>query len=229
LRWSDDALRISAVIPANNERRTVGEIVQTSKRYCDEVIVVDDCSTDDTGLLSEQVGATVIRNSTRIGIVKSLTRGFEIATGEIIVTLDADGQHDPSDIAALVRPIIDGEADVVLGRRNCGLPFSERVLSRIVNIHVKCFDTGSGFRAVRGKVARKMRLWGACTCGSFVLEAYEHGARVTEVPITIQPRRYGRSHWSRVSRGLTHTRQLLIMTRHMLTYDAIRYMRLPQD
>jgi glycosyltransferase involved in cell wall biosynthesis len=195
---------------------SVGEVVGACKRYCCEVIVVDDCSSDDTKVVSEQAGGTVIRNNTRLGLVKSMVRGFELATGNILVTLDADGQHNPSEIQALVQPIIHGEADLVLGRRGCKLPFSERVISKVVNLHVKCFDVGSGFRAVSLGVARKMRLWGACPCGSFVLEAYECGARITEVPIRIQPRKCGRSHWSVTSRGLTHTKQLLMLIQHML-------------
>ena len=195
---------------------SVGDVVRGCKRYCEEVIVVDDCSSDNTKVVSEQAGGTVIRNNTRLGLVKSMVRGFEVASGDIIVTLDADGQHNPSEIEDLVQPIIDGEADLVLGRRTCKPPFSERVISEVVNLRVKCFDVGSGFRAVSLGVARKMRLWGACPCGSFVLEAYECGARVTEVPICIQSRKYGKSHWSAISRGLTHTKQLMMLIQHML-------------
>jgi len=179
--------------------------------------VVDDGSTDRTGDASEQAGATVVRNRSQIGIVKSLTRGLELASGNILVTLDADGQHDPSEIGALVQPILDGTADLVLGRRNCSLPVSERIITKFVNLHVECADAGSGYRALKSELARKMHLWGACLCGSFVLEAYRCGARVTEVPIEVHPRKCGKSHWSSpFSRELTHMRQLLILIPRMV-------------
>lgn len=208
-------VKISAVIPANNEVNTIGEVVRASKKYCKDVIVIDDGSNDGTGAKAEEAGALVVRNISRIGVVRSISRGLRVARGEIIVTLDADGQHNPSEIRVLVQPILDGTADLVLGRRNCGLPLSERIIAKLVNSRVYCVDVGTGFRAVKGEISSKMRLWGVCPCGSFVLEAYKYGARVREVPITIQDREYGKSHWSLpFSRGLTHSRQMtMIMAR----------------
>ena len=209
--------QISAVIAANNEIGSVGDIVRGCRRYCGEVIVVDDGSNDGTGAASEEAGARVVRNSSQAGIVKSLMRGLELASGKIIVTMDADGQHDPSEIGALVQPILEGTADLVLGSRNCGLPVSERIITKFVNLHVECTDAGSGYRAVKSEFARKMHLWGACLCGSFVLEAYKCGARVAEVPIKIHPRKCGKSHWSSpFSRELTHARQLLMLIPRMV-------------
>lgn len=204
-------LKISAVIPANNEALSVRDVVTACMRHCSEVIVIDDGSTDDTSAESQQAGAILIRNGSRIGIVASVARGMEIATGDIIVTLDADGQHDPSEIERLVKPIADGKADVVLGRRACQLPFTEWIIKRVVNVRVKCVDVGTGYRAVRGELARKMHLWGICLCGSFVLEAHAHGGRVVEVPITIHPRTSGESHWSSASRITTHAKQLIVV------------------
>jgi glycosyltransferase involved in cell wall biosynthesis len=181
-------------------------------RFCSQVIVVDDGSSDRTGEVSERAGATVIRNAKRLGIVRSTAKGLRAASGEVIVTLDADGQHDPGEIETLVKPILRGEADLVLGSRSVGLPASERFISKLVGVRVKCHDVGTGYRALSGALARETRLWGVCLCGSFVLEAYEHGARVMEVPIHLLPRRWGRSHWARpCSRGWTHLRQVSVL------------------
>jgi glycosyltransferase involved in cell wall biosynthesis len=210
-------MQISAVIIANNEVESVGDIVRGCKIYCEEVIVVDDGSIDDSGIASARAGARVLRNDSRVGIVKSLMRGLGAANGKVIVTLDADGQHDPSEIEALVRPILDENADLVLGRRDPGLiPFSERIIAKFVNLRVRCEDVGTGYRALRSELARKMSLWGRCLCGSFLLEAYEYGANITEVPITLRSRKYGKSHWSSpFSRELTHTAQLFTLMARM--------------
>jgi glycosyltransferase involved in cell wall biosynthesis len=204
--------QISAVIPAHNESPSVGYVIRGCMRFCDQVIVVDDGSTDRTAEVAEEAGATVMRNPRRLGIVRSTANGLRAASGEVIMTLDADGQHDPDDIQKLVEPILRGEADLVLGSRGAGLPASERFISKLVALRVKCHDVGTGYRALSGALAGEVRLWGVCLCGSFVLEAYKHRARAVEVPIQVLPRRSGESHWAfPFSRGWTHVKQVLIL------------------
>jgi len=205
-------LKISAVIPAHNEMRSVGEIVRCCMRYCDEVIVVDDGSTDGTGAVSEAAGALVIRNRLNSGIVRSTEVGLRSASGDIIVTLDADGQHDPSEIPAIVQPIAQDLADLVLGKRDDGRPLSERIISHVTGLRIRCNDVGTGYRAFRKELAHNIRLWGFCLCGSLVLEAWRERARIAEIPIRIRPRKFGKSHWARpLSRGTTHCRQVILL------------------
>jgi glycosyltransferase involved in cell wall biosynthesis len=139
-----------------------------------------------------------------------------LASGDVVVTLDADGQHDPSEIPAIVQPIAQGLADLVLGRRDDGFPLSERMISRLIRLRVRCKDPGTGYRAFRKRLAHRIRLWGFCLCGSLVLEAWRQGARIAEVPIRIKPRRHGKSHWARpLSRGTTHCRQAILLMRQL--------------
>jgi len=209
-------LKISAVIPAHNEMNSIGDVVRCCKQYCDEIIVVDDGSTDGTCAVSEAAGAMVIRNKTNKGIVKSTEIGLQAASGEIIVTLDADGQHDASEIPVMVRPIAQDVADLVLGKRNDDRPLSEHVISGICNLRVKCDDVGSGYRAFRRDLAHEIRLWGFCLCGSLVLEAQRRGARIVEVSIEIRPRSFGKSHWSSpLSRGTTHCKQAILLLHYI--------------
>jgi glycosyltransferase involved in cell wall biosynthesis len=88
-----------------------------------EVIIIDDASVDDTCRVSRAAGAVVIRNEANMGIVKSTEKWLRLATGGIIVTLDADGQHNPSEILVMVQPIIQSVSDLVLGKRDIGIPF----------------------------------------------------------------------------------------------------------
>ncbi len=214
---SGTGLKISAVIPANNEQSTIGEVVEGCKRYCDEVIVVDDASSDLTSEVARRAGAKVTRNAIRLGIVRSTEIGLRLASKEIVVTLDGDGQHDPSEIPVLANPIIHGYADLVLGRRALSRPFSERIISSLTWLRVRCEDVGSGYRAFRLDLAHSVKLWGHCLCGSLALEAREHGARIVEVPITIRARQGGKSHWpSPLSRGRAHCIQIMLVTLHLL-------------
>lgn len=183
--------RISVVIPAYDEAMSIGEVVANCKGFCDEIVVVDDGSTDDTYDVAKNSGAEVVRNEKNLGITKAVQRGLEAVDGDIIVTLDADGQHDPEDIPKLTKPIIDEKADVVLGVRGEIPNYSEKVINSLTGIAVKCSDAGTGFRAIRGSVAEKMKLHGRCLCGTFVLEAHRCGARIVEVPVKTKDRFYG--------------------------------------
>lgn len=217
IEWtSAEEMKISAVIPAHNEEKTIGEIVQRCRRYCEEVIVVDDASTDMTSRIARAAGAKVIHNPANLGFVRSTEIGLKSASQEIIVTLDADGQHDPHQIPDLARPIVEDRADLVLGKREHDRPLSERLLSAIISCRVECEDVGTGYRAFRRNLAHNIRLWGFCLCGSLVLEAQRSGARIAEVPIDIKPRLAGRSHWAfPFSRTAVHCKQAMLLIRHM--------------
>ena len=116
---------IVAVIPAFKEEENIAKVVLLTKKYVDLVIVGDDGSDDMTAEIAKALGAIVIRNNKNMGKGYTLKRLFNEALklgADIIVTLDADGQHDPKYIPKLTEPIINGEADIVIGSRYHGLP-----------------------------------------------------------------------------------------------------------
>ena len=205
-------LSVSAVIPAYCEEKTIASVVERCLPHVDEVIVVDDGSTDDTGIIAKRAGARVIEQEVNKGVLKALRRGFSEANGDIIVTLDADGQHKPEEIPQLIQPIINDEADLVMGARP-GFPYlSEKLLTWLTNLRVRCGDASTGFRAIRRVIAVEMEVYGACTCGTFVLEAARLGARVKSVPITINEREGARRIQTR------HLQQFFIVL-----WDVVRF------
>ncbi len=182
---------VSVVIPAYFEENTITEIVERCKPYADEVLVVNDGSTDDTVKNARDAGARVIDLPENRGVLGATQVGLDEASGDIFVTVDADGQHDPSEIPKVIQPIIDGKADLVMGTRPEFPYFSEWLLTWMTSLRSPVADAATGFRAVRREIAQKMKLHGRCMCGTFVLEAAKHGARVASVPISIKEREHG--------------------------------------
>lgn len=154
--------KITVILPAFNEEVSIGSIVLLAKQYADRLIVVDDGSSDRTAEVARKVGAEVIVHPLNRGKGMALKTGFEAAQGsDVIVTMDSDGQHNPSDIPKLVAPILKGEADMVNGSRYLNslgrnTPIYRRIgqtiLDRFTNLNsgLKITDSQSGFRAFAG-------------------------------------------------------------------------------
>jgi len=185
--------KITVILPALNEEKTIGKIVQQIKKYAAEVIVVDDGSSDKTAEKALKQGARVISHLKNKGYIAALRTGFVNAKGEIIVVMDADGQHDPRDIPRLVKPIVDDKADLVIGARERLSSFSENVITKLTRFKVDTWDACSGFKALTRDVAKRMQIRGKCTCGTFILEAHKLGARIMDVKVRDKPRRFGKS------------------------------------
>jgi glycosyltransferase involved in cell wall biosynthesis len=188
---------VSVVIPAYNEAARIEPVVRSARRFSDEVIVVDDGSVDETAARAEAAGARVVRQR-NAGYLAAVKRGLGEARGEVVVTMDADGEHRAEDIPRLAKPVVDGEADLVLGRRPAIARPSERFLNWLAGFRVPVSDTGTGFRALRRDLAVRLELKGRCICGTSVLEPAAMGARITEVPIALaevsKPRRIAWYH-----------------------------------
>lgn len=176
----------------------------------EEVIVVDDGSSDKTAKVAERAGARVVRLEENRGVLKATLYGFREAEGDIILTLDGDGQHNPDEIPELLEPLVRGEADVVFGCRPSLPHISERAITWLTNLKVSCRDASTGFRALRRWVVEGLRPRGSCLCGILPLEAHKLGARIVEVPITVVERRGERRIKTR------HFRQLFHVLSHLM-------------
>jgi len=188
-------LRVAVVIPAYQAAATVAAVV-TSARTVASVYLVDDGSTDGTGDVGRGRGATVLSHATNRGKGAALATGVAAALAagaEVIVTLDADGQHPPAEIPRLLAPIVAGHADLVLGarQRTGAMPLgrrltnwlSARLATRIAGQGVS--DAQTGFRVFTRAVAERVRPAGDRYDyeTAFLLGACAAGYRVTCVPI----------------------------------------------
>lgn len=128
--------KIIAVMPAFNEEKAIGQVINHLKKYVDEIVVVDDASNDKTAMEAEKNTAFVLRHDTNQGYDKSIDDGFKLAAkknASIILTFDADGQHVPENVPKIISPIKNGEADVVVGIR----PYKQRISETIFSWYTK--------------------------------------------------------------------------------------------
>ena len=162
-------MRILAVIPAYNESQTIAEVLRDTSRFVDGIIVVDDGSTDRTAEIARTHGALVVRHVINRGLGAAIGTGFEMAkrlSADVVVTLDADGQHDPSEIPKFISAIV-GNADVVIGSRVLNwrdMPWHRKCATVIGNL-VTFFlfgawvtDSQSGFRAFTSFALRHIQI-----------------------------------------------------------------------
>jgi glycosyl transferase family 2 len=203
--------KIAILVPAYNEAENIGVVLdQIPAAVCGartEVLVVDDGSRDGTGDVAAEHGALVARHVTNRGGGAALRTGYRLMVesgAEIVVTLDADGQHRPDEMERLVKPILDGEVDVahgsrVLGHadrnhfaRELGIVFFNRLVSFITRTHVT--DCSNGYRAVRTTVLPQLVLrQEQFHTSEFMIEAIKRGIPAKEVAITVEQRLHGHS------------------------------------
>lgn len=191
----------TVVIPALNEAGRIGQTIRAASRYAEEIIVIDDGSSDRTTLEAQQAGARVLRNIRNRGYVFAIKRGFEQARGEVVVTFDADGEFPAALIPELVAPIASGRAGMVQGKRNRVPRPSERILTWLASQKTFVGDSGTGFRAIRADLAKELTLNGACICGLLALELslLAPDLPIVEIPVNLRgidkPRRVAWFHF----------------------------------
>jgi glycosyltransferase involved in cell wall biosynthesis len=187
-------------IPCLNEAQFISSIVTRARRYVDEVIVVDDGSTDDTALAAGKAGATVIVHKSRQGAGAATRTAFQAAKrddADVLVTLDGDGQHDPDEIPQIMGPVLCEEADLVIGSRFiCSdvkdVPryrkFGIDVITWLYNIgsKTKVTDSQSGFRAYSRSLVEEINITetGFGFSVQTLIQARKKGFVIKEVPVS---------------------------------------------
>ncbi len=204
---------ISVVLPAKNEAGAIGETIQEIKalQLVDEILVVNDGSTDETKVVSEQAGAKVISHPYSKGNGAAIKTGARNAVGDVIIFMDADGQHDPQDIPRLLAKIEEG-FDLVVGARQKGSQASmgRGVANALYNnlasymTEHKVEDLTSGFRAVRAEKFREFLYLlpnGFSYPTTSTMAFFRAGYSVTYVPIHAA-KRIGQSHIQPLKDGI---------------------------
>jgi len=218
---------ITAILPAYNEEVSIGSIVLRTLKYADRVIVIDDGSMDRTAEVAALAGAQVLRHEMNLGKGAALKTGFASLNGDaVIVTIDTDGQHDPADIPRLVRPILEGDADMVNGSRYLNgnkkdTPVYRRMGQKVLDLatNIGCglsiTDTQSGFRAFAGRTKGIFRFEqkGLAIESEMLADAASAGLRIQEVEIGVRYDVNGSSenpvvHGLRVLFNVLHDMQL---------------------
>jgi len=191
------------VIPAYNEEYTIAKVVLKAMKHVDKVIVCDDGSTDMTGEIAERLGAIVIKHKKNLGkgyALRDLLLEAESLNPDIVITLDADDQHEADEIPLLINALIESKADIAIGSRHLkssktdmpryrilGLQIINAIARRILRSDLK--DTQSGFRAFTNRalhVLRNTRSDGYGVESEQITLAMKEGLKIVEVPVTIR-------------------------------------------
>jgi len=207
-------LTVSVIIPALNEAGNIADLVAAVwAQPVQQVVVVDNGSSDDTGARAAEAGALVVREERR-GYGYACAAGVAVADGEILVFLDGDFSFSPDEMPRLMEPIQRGKADLVLGSRTQGtiLPgampshqrFGNRLTAGLMRLLYGVAVTDLGpYRAVRRDLLLGLGM-GEMTYGwptEMMVKAARQGARIIEVPVSYAPRRAGQSKVSGTLRG----------------------------
>ena len=196
-------MTVVAGIPCFNEELSIGSVVVKARKFVDKVIVIDDGSTDATAEVAAGAGAEVFRHSENRGygaaVCTAMAKAQEVGA-DVLVILDGDGQHDPRDIPTLVKPLFDGEADVVVGSRFLGKGprpplyrrLGQRILTAATNVGSgqRISDSQSGFRAYSSKALTELCLAesGMSISSEMQFAIRRSGLKVAEVPINVSYR-----------------------------------------
>jgi len=204
---------ISIVLPVYNEEKAIKNVLDNlPSNNAIEIIVVNDHSIDHSLVEIKKVqqykNIRIINHRRNKGYGAAILTGIRHARGDIIVTMDSDGQHSPDDILTLIRPIIEKEADYTIGSRYLGtyfynLPVSTRLgevfLEKFIQIlfHKKIKNNQNGFRAFNRKVLsifHDIKYEGYAFCTEQILKASLEGYKIKECPIKLYDRKFGSSH-----------------------------------
>lgn len=200
--------KICILIPALNAEDTIGEIINGCKRYIGDVIVIDDGSCDRTSLISQAKGALVLKHERNMGKGMALRTGFIYVLSKDydgVITIDADSQHNPSDIPLFIKRYLEDGPDIIIGNRMghkekipkyryytnlAGIFFISKAAGQILD------DSQSGFRLYRKDVIKEVSLKtaGFETETEILIKAGRMGYRIASIPVGVN---YGnkRSHY----------------------------------
>ena len=194
-------MKITVGIPAYNEEKNIAKIIVELKKVADQIIVCNDGSTDSTSIIAESLGATVIKHPKNLGYgsaIRSIFLKAREINSEVLVTIDADGQHKIEDVNKIIKPIVDGQADISIGSRfldkHDNAPKYRKlginIITKVTNssLSEKITDAQSGFRAYNNKVLQSLTPSdsGMGISTEILIKSSNLGFKIAEVPTEIQ-------------------------------------------
>lgn len=203
--------KLAIVIPGYNEADNIGPVLdRMPKEVCGVetvVLVIDDGSKDATSEVAAQHGAAVVRHVINRGQGAAMRTGYQLvydAGAELVVAMDSDGQHQPEQMERLVKPVVEGKADLTNGSRTLGeadkstaarefgIKFFNKVISALTRTEVT--DCSNGYRAMRASILPKLVFkQNQFHNSEFLIEAMKAGVPTVEVPVTVSARLSGHS------------------------------------
>ncbi|NVM54667.1 MAG: glycosyltransferase family 2 protein [Candidatus Helarchaeota archaeon] len=199
--------QVITVIPAYNEEEGIAEVISKSLKYSDQVIVINDGSTDETEKVAKESKAIVKSHIVNRGLGLTVRDGINEAMklgADIILTIDADGQYDADQIPDVLKPILDGKADLVLGSRFMGtiahMPRLKRLGNKIITLitrnlmNLDISDAQTGFRAIKREVFEHIVLTSDYSyTQEMIIRASAEGFHLVDVPVNFYERKHGES------------------------------------
>ena len=194
-------MKITVGIPAYNEEKNIAKIIVQLKKVADQIIVCDDGSTDLTSRIAESLGTIVIKHPKNLGYgsaIRSIFLKSREINSEVLVTIDSDGQHKIEDIEKVVKPVVDGQADISIGSRfldkHDNAPKYRKlginIITKVTNssLSEKITDAQSGFRAYNNKVLQALTPSdsGMGISTEILIKSSNLGFKIAEVPTEIQ-------------------------------------------
>jgi len=205
-------LLISVIIPFYNEENSIKNVIERIPNHRNyEIILIDDGSTDKSVLKIKEIenhNIKLLQHQKNLGYGAALITGFKNATGNIIITLDSDGQHKPEEIEKMIKPILQRKADLVIGSRilgNCDykVPLYTRIGEYFVKICIltlfrqRIGNNQSGYRCFRKEILNVLSdnlFVGMGFSTEFLLECALNDLKILEIPISINSREHGTSY-----------------------------------
>jgi glycosyltransferase involved in cell wall biosynthesis len=203
---------LSIIIPVHNEELTIGDIIDRVKASVqqtglkNEIIVIDDHSRDKSLMIAKQHSIKLYTLKQHMGKGYALRAGFSTSKGDIIITIDSDGSHRPEELSAVLAPLLQDKADLVIGSRymnhkNVGArklnAFGVKLFNSFIQLltGVAITDSQSGYRAMTQEVLKSQKLKSSTyeIESEMLVKTAKKKFRVTEVPISFEQRTYGRS------------------------------------
>lgn len=215
-----DGKKVIAIIPAYNEEASIGKVIQKVKEYVTDIVVINDGSADKTADIAKSLGAKVVTHEQCRGYDNAIISGFHYAYDnqyDYMITLDADGQHDPALLTQFITPLVNGNVQVVVGYRNKKARLAEYLFGLYTRKYYGVHDPMCGMKGYDVSLyahCQSMKKYNSVG-SALALEAIKKGAKFKEIKIPVYDR-IGKSRFAGRLKGNIKIMKAMINTAYYL-------------